>query len=125
MVASKAQSLIILEKSLKEFLEDDLHFKKKLEEELSTLKDELMNTYDSYVEQVLFLYLEPCLSQMYSKWFNGKWVKEELYVPIHENPGLSPDKDTLIEREGDKVVTYETLMDDIYLQEITSKERPS
>lgn len=56
------------ENSLKESLEAALHSQKKLEEELSTLKDEFVDTYDQYFEQaherVTFLYPDLDLIQM-------------------------------------------------------------
>lgn len=51
--------IILSQKSLKESLEVAIYSQKKLEEELSILKDELMDTYDQYFEkekeQVVFL----------------------------------------------------------------------
>lgn len=59
-------SLVALEKNLKESLEEAMRYKKKMEEELSMFKDELMNTSDQYFErvneQIVFLYPELDLS---------------------------------------------------------------
>lgn len=67
-VELKAWDLTISEKNLRESLEDDLYSKKKMYEDFSAFKDELMDTSDVYFEwekkHKAFVHPELDLSQM-------------------------------------------------------------
>lgn len=82
-VALKACTLAPLEMSLKESIKEVLNYKKKLEEDLFVLKDELVDTsdhlFESAKEQVAFFYPELNLSEMESfiEYVIANWWKKK------------------------------------------------
>lgn len=81
----KDRDFSISEKKLKESLEEAIYSKKKWEDEVYSLKDELVDTTDVYFEQAnehaIFLHPGLCLSSMdLFKWsvMDNWWIKRKI-----------------------------------------------